>query len=347
MALALGRDAGGDEDVTARLDAHVGALVRADPRPFDVARDAETEVATVAVRFGLPLAEGRVADPLERQLEPARVVTAVVARRATVLEREADIPGHLVRLDQVTASHLDRLEPQFPGDEADDPLHDEGAVRPAGAAVGRDHRRVGVDHLELDRVVTEPVRPGELRRGDEGDDEAIRCIGAGVVDEAVAQREDPSVAVDGDLDVVALAAFLVGGHQVLAPVLRPLDRPAEADRRVRHQDLLRVEEHDLGAEASAHVGRDHLHVELRQAEDPGQPILDGQRRLGRVPDTEPPGAAVVVGDHAPALERAAAAPLDPELLAQHAGGPGEGGVGVARALGQAAGTVAGHVCVHA
>jgi hypothetical protein len=250
-----------------------------------------------------------------------------------------------VRLDQVAAADLDGLEPQLPGDEADDPLHDEGALGPAGAAVGRDHGGVGVGHLELDRVVAEPVRAGELGGGDERHDDAVRRVGPGVVDEAVAQRQDPSLGVDGDLDVVALAALLGGGDQVLPPVLRPLHRPAETDRRVGHQDLLRVEEHDLGAEAPAHVGRHHRHVELRQAEDPRQPVLDGQRRLGRVPHAERARAAVVLGDDAPAFEGAAAAPLDLEPLAEPASRAGEGRLGVARALGQPGRAVAGDVGV--
>ena len=113
-----------------------------------------------------------------------------------------------------------------------------------------------------------------------------------------------------------LAALLVGGHQVLAPVLRPLDRPAEAERRPRDEDLFGIEEHDLRPEAAAHVGRDHLHLELRQPEDPCEPVLDGQRRLRGGPHAEHAGPRVVLGRDPTPFDGAAAAPLDDEALVE-------------------------------
>src|SRR3989442_37639 len=90
-----------------------------------------------------------------------------------------------------------------------------GATRPV---VRRHHRRVRVRDLELDRVIRKPVRAGELGRGDDRHDDAVRRVGAGVVDEPVAEPEDPALAVDRRLDVVELAALLAGGDQMLAPV---------------------------------------------------------------------------------------------------------------------------------
>ena len=58
------------------------------------------------------------------------------------------------------------------------------------------------------------------------------------------------VVVDRDLDVMALAALLIRADEVLPAILGPLHRPAKLHGRVRHQDLLGIEEHDLGAEAS-------------------------------------------------------------------------------------------------
>ena len=57
VALPLGREAGRDEDPAARLDPHVRALVRPDPRSLDVAADPQTEVATFGARGRLPRAK--------------------------------------------------------------------------------------------------------------------------------------------------------------------------------------------------------------------------------------------------------------------------------------------------
>ena len=134
--------------------------------------------------------------------------------------------------------------------------------------------------------------------------------------------------------------------EVLDPILDPLHRPPQADGGARHQDLLGIEEHDLRAEGAADVGRDHLHLELGQAEDPREPVLDGQRRLGRDPRLERPRARVEIGHDAASLDGAAAAPLDPQPLAEHAGGAGKGGIRIAHALHEPARAIGGHVPVN-
>jgi hypothetical protein len=99
-------------------------------------------------------------------------------------------------------------------------------------------------------------------------------------------------------------------------VLDPLHRAAQAQRRPRHEDLLRIEQHHLGAEAAAHVGRHDLHLEFGQAEDPREAVLDRQRRLRGRPHLQHAGARVVLGGDAAPFDRAPAAPLDHEALAQ-------------------------------
>src|SRR5207237_884077 len=130
----------------------------------------QSDVAPVGASGALPRAEVAEADALERHLEPPRVVAAVVSRRTTVLEGQPDVPGKLVGLNEVAPANLARLEAELARDPADEALHDESAVRPPGAPVGRHHHLVRVANFELDVVVAKPVRSGELRRGDERDD---------------------------------------------------------------------------------------------------------------------------------------------------------------------------------
>ena len=62
-----------------------------------------------------------------------------------------------------------------------------------------------------------------------------------------------------------LPPFLDAGEQVLATVLEPLDRAAQPERQVGHQEVFRVERL-LDAERAAHVRCDHAHLLLRQIE---------------------------------------------------------------------------------
>src|SRR3989442_1025249 len=109
-ALALSREAGGGEDPAARLDGEGGALVGPDPRAFHVAADPEAEVPLLASGLRLPAAKIAGTEPREHQLEAERVVAAIVASGAAVLERQPDVPRELVRLDKVAPPHLGGLE---------------------------------------------------------------------------------------------------------------------------------------------------------------------------------------------------------------------------------------------
>src|SRR5262249_55797130 len=200
---------------------HVGARLGSGPDPFDVARDAGPDVPPFGAGGALPLAKSAETDALERHLESRRVIAAVVARGAAVLKCESHVPRKFMRLDEVATPDLARLEAQLAGDPADDALHDEGAVPPPGAAVGRDHDLVRVADLELDVVVAEPVWPGKLRRSDQRNDDAVRRVRAGVVQKAVAQAKDAAGLVGRHLDLVQLAALLARAGEVLRAVLDP------------------------------------------------------------------------------------------------------------------------------
>ena len=165
--------------------------------------------------------------------------------------------------------------------------------------------------------------------------------------EAVAQGENVSLAVNRHLDVMDLTALLVGGDQMLAPVFDPLHRASQAQGRVGNEDLLRIEQHDLGAESPADIGRDHLDVELREPEHVREAVADGEGRLGRIPHPEDTGARVVFGHHTTALEGTPAAPLDDEPLAENAGGLSPGAVGIPDRLQKAGGPVGGDVVMNA
>ena len=82
-------------------------------------------------------------------------------------------------------------------------------------------------------------------------------------------REDEAARVDRGADAVDLVARMVGGDQVLAPVLDPLDRPAEAECGEGDEHILGI---DLAANAEAAADMTFVEVELveRQAEQRGE-----------------------------------------------------------------------------
>ena len=118
---------------------------------------------------------------------------------------------------------------------------------------------------------------------------------------------------------------------------------AEQARREGDQQLFRIDQEDLDAEAAAHVRRDHSDSSLRHPELVRNHAAGRDRRLSRVPDRELLEARVVTGDDAAGLHRLGCAPLGPKLLAQHKIGGGEGALDIAGVVGGAAGDVG--ICV--
>ena len=70
--------------------------------------------------------------------------------------------------------------------------------------------------------------------------------------------------VDRDLHVPVLVALLLGGEEVLAPVLDPFDRPAQRQRRRGERAVFGIEA-ALRAEAAADVGRDDAQLVVAQS----------------------------------------------------------------------------------
>ena len=255
------------------------------------------------------------------------------------------VVGELVGLDEVDRTHLGAVLAERLGNGVHGPLHREAALRPAGAAVGRHHHRVGVERLEDDAVALRLVGAEQLGRGDDRDDQAVRRVGAVVVPELDVQPQQPPVVVEADLDVLDLAALMGGRDEVLATVLGELDGPAERLGGQRDQQLFRPWVVDLDAEAAADVGRDHVdlaEVELQLHRD-GCP--DAGRGLRRGPRLEPVEVRVPARDRAAALHRLAGAALDGQVQGEPVRRRSDRGLRVTDVLLQPGPDVAGHVVV--
>ena len=98
---------------------------------------------------------------------------------------------------------------------------------------------------------------------------------------------------------------------MLAPVLDPLDRPAQEHRRRGDGHLLGIERR-LGAEAAARRRHRDAHLMLGQAQRLAQQRLGAVRHLAVDRDAQP--VAVAPRDEAARLDRMAAALVEPETL---------------------------------
>jgi len=112
-------------------------------------------------------------------------------------------------------------------------------------------------------------------------DGAVRAhVGAHVDPGVAAQRHDAPIALAEDLDLAVHLARVVGGEQVLAPVLGPLHRLAEPPRGERDQEIFRIEL-AAHAEATADVGLQHVDAVLGQIHVLRQHAARRERHLRR------------------------------------------------------------------
>ena len=131
---------------------------------------------------------------------------------------------------QVGEAHGGPVAARLAGDEIHHALDDEHGLRLARAAVRRDRHAVRVDAVEGHLDVGDAVRARQHRGAEQRHHQAARRVGARVVDEAIAQRQEPALVVEADLDRVDLRALLGGRQHVLQAVLEPPHGPAEAQR---------------------------------------------------------------------------------------------------------------------
>ncbi len=174
------------------------------------------------------------------------------------------------------------------------------------------------------------VGAGQVDRGVVGDARADRVPGAAIDDVVVADRQDAALVVEADLDIVQLVARMRRGHEMLAPLLDPAHRPAEAAREERDQEILGVGV-ALAAEPAADIERDDAHALLGEAEGRGDLAAHPMHDLGRGPARHRPGARIVGADDAAAFQRHRGIAMVVEAALQAVRRGGEHRLGVALA----------------
>ena len=307
-----------------------------------VAGDSDAYVATLRTQAGLALAPFDVADGASGFFEAALIVAAVPADHRVAIRRVRKLVG----ADQVEPAQFERVDAERLGHRIHRALNDVGRLRPAGAPVSVDRRRVGRDqpHLGVERgdVVVAGDVGGSVDRRNAG--RHVREIGAEIRDRAQLDPEHPPVALDCGLDELGVRPPVGGGDMAFAAGLGPADRSVEVPGGERDEDLFGIEMH-LGAEAATDVGRDQVDAMLWPAQSFGQPAPRHVRHLARQVDRQALVGGVERRTNRARLHRARDQPLIDETQRHQPVGRRGGARIVAAARLVRADQVAGHVGV--
>jgi len=126
---------------------------------------------------------------------------------------------------------------------------------------------------------------------------------------------------------------MVGGKQMLAPILDPFDRSAQLHRREADQHILRVE---LAAHAEAATDMDLVQMQRARAalEHAAQGIAGAVRDLGGTIEPQHVAAGIMDADSAARLHRHGGVPSDLEIELDHRMGRGKRAFDIAEAVSQ-------------
>ena len=304
------------------------------PRPAS-SRKKATPVPTnsPAARRAFALASTLApAEMRQRLVEEAGEIAGIERQFLGALLVEGDGVGHLGRRDQVRAAQRDAIDAELCCDRIHHALAHEAALEAAGRAIGRGRRLVGQAEMAGGAIGADLVGAGEHAHGAPHHAGAVGAhIGALVVEEFVVDAEQAPILVHGRADAVALLARMVGRDQVLAAVLDPFHRAAEALGGDQHQNVLRIK---LAAHAEAAAGVAFMQVNLRRRkpEHAHQRVLVPVRHLGGAVQLQHVMGGVVETDGAARLQRHPGMAADGEVELDHRMGGGERRIDVAVAV---------------
>jgi hypothetical protein len=333
VALAMAVRAGEHGHAAGRMDANLAALEQAraraerardvrrrDAAGLDVARVADAAQLAGRLAGRLALAVALDLGQLARLVHAGMEVAGVVLQRHRRLVREGG--------DEVALADLVLAQVHLPGAARDQPLEQVGGLGPAGAAVGIDRCRVGEPGIDLDVDLRRGVLAREQggvedgrHRGREG-----RQVGAEVGIGVDPHREELALTVHRHLGMAHVVAAVRVRQEAFRALGRPLDVAVELLGGPGQAHVLGVEE-DLRAEATTHVGRDHAHLVLGQAQHEGrhQQPLD-VRVLVRDVERVVVGAAAVAADGHARLDRVGDQPVVDQIELRDVRGAREGGI---------------------
>ena len=303
-----GHRAGVDGDASRAADADDAGFERAAARPLGAVADPDAEIAAARSISTLALGKAGIVDRVEGGALVAREIAAIERDRRAGAGLERKHIRHLFRRHEIAPANLGAIELKLVGDAVEQAFHREGAFRIAGAAHRHGGDLVGLDDTHVELKGRQHVGSGQRRRRVVGKVDALRRVGAFVVDQLAAHGEQAAVVVEGDLEVPILVTLLDSGEKVLAAVFDPLDRPSQQQARCRKRHLFGIH-HEFGAEAAADVRRYDAKLVFVEAQHLHQKGAYLVGELRRRPQGKPIVVDVVGGDRAAPLDRVRAAAM--------------------------------------
>ena len=277
-------------------------------RPLDVAADPDPELDDVAAVAALLLVGAQlvVAGVAQALLERAQVVARVVVGAGDGLVREVG--------DVVAPADLGRVHAELVREQVHRPLDQCGRLRPAGAAVGADRRRVRHDRVPVEVDLRDVVDAARHQAGEHRHQAGVGRVGAAVLDHAHLQPGDLAVAGAADLDLLHLGAAVLHLQHRLRARLDVAHGTAELARQRDGHDLLGVGR-DPRAEAAAGRRRDDPQLFRLDSRRTAHAALLDVRALARGPQDEAAGVRVRRGQRGARLHRHGGEPLVDEASA--------------------------------
>ncbi len=219
--------------------------------------------------------------------------------------------------DEIAEPDLGRIDPEPARGSIHQALDHEHGGRPPDATV-RPERRLAGRHAArpppIGRYLVGPGQEADRLHRLDGSGPRIDRVGADVGGDLRAKPDDGAVRVQAELGVDDLVPGVRGREQVLAAIADPLHRAPESSRHHARGDLLGVER-SLGAEAAAHVVRDHADLVLRHAQQVGQDVAHETGALRGRPQGERLAAGRVVREAAAVFHADRRVPVETKPLA--------------------------------
>ena len=294
------------------IDRHPHAVERPEPALLHEKRKARANAladATPALEFILQIAPfGR----RQRFVEQTGIIAGIQHDLGAESGQRAAV-RHLVFADQVAPAHFDAIHRKPHRDRVHQALAHERAFKPSRRTIGATRRLVCEPHAPDGPIGRHAIGPGQHGGGKVRDRGRVGAhVAALIVEEFVIHREEAALGVDRRAHFVALLTGMIGGDQMLAPVLEPFHRPAESQRGETHQYVLGIKL-AANSESAAHMAFDEMHARRATAEHAGDIVAVPVRHFGSAIELQQVAGGVVACDCAAGLQGNAGMASDGEI----------------------------------
>ena len=255
VALAVVLRAGEEGDPAVGLEAEAAHLLAGRGGRLEIAGDAEAADEAARAALGPARREagsvGSVQRRVENRFEFALAIDLAGNRRV----------GQLVGAQQVYPAEFRRVPAGLQGGPVDQPVGEQVAVRPPGAAIGSDRILVGQHAAHVHERRRNAVERGAVledvgrarQRPDAGDE------GAHIGDTGEAHGEDAAVRVERQFAVGMDVPARRVAEEAVGAVVAPAHREAGQPRRDQAQHMFRIGA-ALHAEGTADIRHQNAHV---------------------------------------------------------------------------------------